>query len=198
MSSTGAETQVSVELSFAYTEKEYTSAARAFYARSPHATFNFYTGVGVLAATLLFAALAGNLYFAGMLFMVGFVGVAWHFYTLYALPRAQFRRNPKLGDTYRLTFSEEGVLVRSKGIESRVEWSYYSEVRETPDFYFLAYGQDMFSVLPKRVFRGRPQEAAFRDLLRRKLKPGVEGLTAPESRELEGEYVPPAEPPDWR
>ena len=193
-----AGTRGTVELSCGLTEEEYVSAARSFYARSPHAMFNFYTGVAVLAGAVLFAALAGDPYLGGLLFAIGFVGVAWRFYTLYTLPRAQFRRNPKLGETYHLTFSEEGILSRSKGAETRLEWGYYSEVRETPDGYFLVYGEDMFSLLPKRVFSGPRQEAAFRELLRRKLAP-----VAGESRSLElesraDEYVPPAEPPDWR
>ena len=192
-----AEGQGTVELAFTYTEEEYTSAARDFYARSPHATFNFLIGVGVLAASVLFAALAADPYLGGLLFMIGFVGVAWRYYALYALPRAQFRRNPKFSDPYHLTFSEEGVVFRSNGIESRAEWGYYSGVRETPDCYFLVYGQDMFSLVPKRAFSGRRQEAAFRELLRRKLAPAQGRLSRPELDPV-GEYVPPAEPPDWR
>ncbi|HEX6182340.1 MAG TPA: YcxB family protein [Pyrinomonadaceae bacterium] len=187
-----------VELSFSLTEEEYVSAARSFYARSPHAMFNFYTGAAVLAGAMLFAALAGDLYLGGLLFAIGFVGVAWRFYTLYTLPRAQFRRNPKLGATFHLTFSEEGIFSRTKGGETRLEWGYYSEVRETPDGYFLLYGKDMFSLLPKRVFVGPRQEATFRELLRRKLGLGAGAPQPLESGSRADEYVPPVEPPDWR
>jgi hypothetical protein len=200
MSGAGAETQGAVELSFTFTEEEYTSAARAFYARTPHASFNFYIVATVVLASLLFAALAGDPYLGGMLFMVGLVGVAWRYHAEYAAPRAQFRRNPKFADEYRLTFTEEGVFFRGKGIESRAEWAYYSRVWETPECYFLVYGEDMFSLVPKRAFRGPRQEAAFRDLLRRKLglAPGASHQTRLEQGAPAEEYVPPAEPPDWR
>jgi hypothetical protein len=184
MSGAGAETQGAVEISFTFTEEEYTSAARAFYARTPHASFNFYIVATVVLASLLFAALAGDPYLGGMLFMVGLVGVAWRYHAEYAAPRAQFRRNPKFADEYRLTFTEEGVFYRAKGIESRAEWAYYSRAWETPECYFL---------VPR-------QEAAFRDLLRRKL--GLAPGASHQARLGQGapaeEYVPPAEPPDWR
>jgi len=186
-----------VELSFSLTEEEYVSAAQSFYARSPYAMFHFYLVAAVLAGSVLFATLAGEPYLGGLLFAIGFVGVAWRFYTLYTLPRAQFRRNPKLGETFHLTFSEEGIHSRTKGGETRLEWGYYSEVRETPDGYFLVYGEDMFSLLPKRVFGGPWQEEAFRELLRRKLGLGA-GAQPLELKSRADAYVPPVEPPDWR
>ena len=199
MTGEGAGTRATVALSFTYTEDEYTSAARAFYARTPHTKFNFYLGVGVVAASLLFAALAGDPYLGGMLFVVGFVAVAARYYAEYVQPRRHFRDNTKFRDTYHLTFSDEGVLFRAGEMESKLGWGFYTGVWETPDFYFLVYGEDLFSLLPKRVFRGRRQEeAAFRELLRRKLDPALGWAAAGGSRELEREYVPPAEPPDWR
>jgi hypothetical protein len=189
-----------VELSFKYTEEEYTSAARAFYLRTPHTKFHFYLGAAVLVCSLLFAALAGDPYLGATLFVIGLVVMAWRYYAEYALPRLHFRRNPKFRDAYELRFGEEGILFRSKGMESRLEWGFYSKVWETPDFYYLVYGRDMFSLIPKRAFRGGRQEAAFRDLLRRKIDPevGTGGLPGGQPRGLGGEYVPPPEPPDWR
>jgi hypothetical protein len=188
-----------VELSFRYTEEEYASAAADFYARASDAKFTFHLGVGVFAAALVLAWLAGDPYFGGSVLLGGLVVLAGWLYRRSAL-RRHFRRNPKFRDEYRMTFSDEGILFRSKGVESRLDWDFYSDVRETPEFYFLVYGEDMFSLIPKRAFRGRRQESEFRGLLRRKLDhaPGGPPRLESGSREPEDEYVPPAEPPDWR
>ena len=197
MSNAGAETRGPVELSFTYTEDEYTSAARAFYARGTDPNFQFYLGLGVVAAALLLAWLAGDPYMGGSVVFAGLVVLAWRLYWRSAL-RRHFRRNPKFREAYRLTFTDEGLYFRAGEMESRLGWGFYTGVWETADFYYLVYGKDMFSLVPKRAFRGRRQEAAFRELLRSKLAHGAGGLTSPRSREAEPEYVPPAEPPDWR
>jgi hypothetical protein len=198
MSNAGAETRGPVELSFTYTEDEYVEAARLFFSRAYDAKFQLYLGLVVLAGGLFIGWLAGDVYITGLVLFVGLLLLARRRYVNSTLPRSYFRSNPKFRDPYQLTFSDEGIVFRSKDVESRLGWDFYTGVWETGDFYFLVYGKDLFSLIPKRVFRGVRQEAAFRELLRRKLAPAPGGLTSPESRELEGEYVPPAEPPDWR
>lgn len=196
MSNAGAETIRAVELAFTYTEDEYTEAARAFYARASDPKFAFYLGVGVVLAGLLLSWVAGDPYFGGaMLFAVLIVLARW-LYGRWAM-RSLFRRNPKFRDEYRLTFSDEGIIFRSKSVESRLGWEFYTGLWETPDFYYLIYGEDMFSLIPKRAFRTPLREAAFRELLRRKLEPKT-GAPPPELKSRADEYVPPAEPPDWR
>jgi hypothetical protein len=191
-----------VELSFTYTEEEYTSAARSFYRRTTDTKFTWYLGFGVFVAAMLIVALAGDPYLGGFLLGAGLFGLAARYYTERVQPGRLFRSNPKFREEYRLTFSEEGVHFRSKGVESKLAWDFYSKVWETRDFYFLVYDVEMFSLVPKRVFRGPSQEFAFRELLRRKLGHGAEAAAAVPpgvaGRRLEGEYVPPAEPPDWR
>ena len=198
MSDAFAETKGPVELAFSYTEDEYVEAARLFFSRGYDAKFHTYLGLAVLAGGLLVGWLAGDVYVAGLVLFVGLLLLARRLYVNSALPRMYFRRNPKFLDAYRLTFSDEGVAFRSKGVESKIGWEFYTGVWETPDFYFLVYGKDLFSLVPKRVFRGPRQEAAFRELLRRHLKPaaGAAGELGPGARAEE--YAPPAEPPDWR
>lgn len=198
MSNTGAETIGPVELAFTYTEDEYVEAARLFFSRAYDTNFQFYLGLAVLAGGLFIGWLAGDVFITASVLIVGFLVLVRRWYVNSTLPRSYFRRNPKFLDPYQLTFTEEGLFFRSKGTESRISWDFYTGVWETTDFYFLVYGKDLFSLIPKRAFRGPRQEAAFRELLRRNLAPA-----AGESRSLElesraDEYVPPVEPPDWR
>jgi YcxB-like protein len=199
MSNKGAETQGAVELSFTYTEDEYIAAARLFYSRGYDSKFHLHLGLGLLACALLFAWLGGDVYIAGLALLAGCLLIAWRHYVNSTLPRMHFRRNPKFRQPYELSFADDGILFRSTDMESRVAWDFYTSVWETKDFYFLVYGKDMFSLVPKRVFRGPRQEAAFRELLGRKLDFGAARLpAAADSQAPERAYVPPAEPPDWR
>jgi hypothetical protein len=198
MSDTGAETREPVELAFTYTEDEYTEAARLFFSRAYDPKFQLYLGLAVLAGALLIGWLAGDVYVTGSVLVVGLLVLARRWYVDSMLPRSYFRNNPKFRDPYRLTFSDDGVVFRSKGVESKIGWDFYTGVWETEEFYFLVYGKDLFSLIPKRVFRGRRQEAAFRELLRRGLGGAPGGSRPLELNEAADEYLPPLEPPDWR
>ena len=196
----GAGGREAVELAFTYTEDEYIDAARFFYTRGADTGFMLYLGLAVLACALLFAWLGGDPYLAGLALFVGAALLAWRRYAHSTLPRMHFRRNPKFREPYELTFADGGILFRSRGMESRLEWGFYAKALETPDYFFLVYGKDMFSLIPKRVLRDRRQEAALREMMRRKLVGGVEtfGLPAGEAIEAARDYAPPPEPPDWR
>ena len=189
-----------LQLSFAYTEDEYVSAARFFFARGRDLKFRLYLSLGFFACALFIAWLAFDVYVLAAVLLPVLIMAARYWYSYSALPRSYFRNNPKFREPYELTFSDEGVLFRSAGVESRLAWDFYTSVLETPEHFFLVYGKDMFSLLPKRALRGPRQESALRELLRRKFgaRMKTDGLPEVETRAVEREYVPPAEPPDWR
>ena len=117
---------------------------------------------------------------------------------LVVLPRKYFRGDPKFQDRYELTFSGEGVKLKTSQIDSKLAWSLYSKVVEGRDLYLLVYGTDarMMTAVPKRVFLNRDQENQFRELLVRHISnhSGLKSLPPHES-----EYKPTSlTPPDWR
>jgi hypothetical protein len=132
--------------------------------------------------------------FAGLMMLI------FSYYAHFVTPRLHYKRNPKFREQYNLQFSDDGIWFRSKGLESRLDWGFYSKVWETPRFYFLIYGKDMFTLIPKRAFSSEEQEAAFRSMLKRKISPNIEtyNLPSPKVNELEERYEPPPIPPDWR
>lgn len=84
-----------------------------------------------------------------------------------------------------------------------MEWSFYSSVWETPQFYFLCPSKNMFTLIPKRVFANANQETLFRHLSQRKVNTYFEtqDTTARHVKESvahEQSLPPPHEPPDWR
>ena len=196
----GGEAQEPVRLSFTYTEDEYVSAARLFFSRDSETKFRRYLSLGFFAFALLVAWLADDFYVTTAVLFSGLIVLARYWYVYSALPRSYFRNNPKFREPHELTFADDAILFRSRDMASRLEWGFYTKALETPEHFFLVYGRDMFSLLPKRVFRDRRQESELRELLRRKLGPELEtyGLPPRAAREVERAYVPPREPPDWR
>jgi hypothetical protein len=189
-----------LRLSFTYTEDEYVAAARYFFTRGTDPKFQFYLGLGFIAGALFITWLVDNIYVTATVMVPLLLVAARYWYVYSALPRSYFRGNPKFRDPYELTFSDEGILFRSNGVESRLAWDFYTKVLETPEYFFLVYGRDMFSLVPKRVLRDRRQASALGEMLRRKFgaKMQTDGMPEASAREIEREYVPPVEPPDWR
>lgn len=189
-----------INLTYKYTEAEYTSAARFFYARSIHTKFNLTISIIAILSGIIGVTLTGDSIVWFLLMFVGVILMMLSGYAHFITPRQHYQRNPKFREQYHLQFSEDGLLFRSDNLESRLEWGFYSTAWETPQFFFLLYGKDMFTLIPKRVFTNKAQETAFRDFLKRKVDLGIKlyNLTYKDTVELNGEYEPPQSPPDWR
>jgi YcxB-like protein len=78
-----------------------------------------------------------------------------------------FKRNPKFLETYRLSFSDNGIRFKTDSIDSNIAWTRYSRVLEDKQVILLVYGSRMYTVIPKRVFRDSAQLAAFSEMVRR-------------------------------
>jgi len=133
----------------------------------------------------------------GLAFVVLFEG-ALVYNVLVTLPRKYFRGDAKFRDRYELTFSDEGIKVKTPQIDSKLAWSLYTKVVEGRDMYVLIYGNETrtMTAVPKRAFVNEDQENRFRELIARHI-PDHSGLkNIPPS---ETEYKPKSlTPPDWR
>jgi hypothetical protein len=192
-----------VQLAFTYREAEYVAASRLLLLSEKMTLVRV-----ALSYCLMLLGLAALLTAAGIGLPTLFWAILIPLYVAAAsrqllteMPRRYFRGDRKLHGEYALTFSDEGVWLRTNEIESRMAWSLYSGVREGRDLYVIAYGRDtrMMTVVPKRAFRGAAREAEFRRLLRRHVEQTLP--QRPVGGEVSGapEYVPSSlEPPDWR
>jgi YcxB-like protein len=70
------------------------------------------------------------------------------------------------------SFGEDQVLAKDIHLERRMAWTYFSEAIEIEDYYLLipAINPNVGYFTPKRAFESSEQEAAFRELIGRKLK----------------------------
>jgi hypothetical protein len=132
-----------------------------------------------------------------MTFVVVFeAGIVYHL--LIGMPRQYFRGDGKFRDKYELTFSHEGITVKTPKIDSKLAWSLYTKVIEGRQMYLLIYGKEtrMMTAVPKRAFTDNNQENRFRELVTQHISdhPVMERIPTGES-----DYTPTSfTPPDWR
>ena len=161
-------TSASIQLKFTYTEAEYVAAVYAYYARTFHMkTYIVLGGLLILAGLALWLYTGAAVVFFGLSVFMLIIGVPAIFY--YITPRRHFRETAELHYPYEISLNEEKLIFKTRGVESRLEWQSYHKAGETDQFYFLFYGKQLFTVIPKRVFTNQAQEQQFRDLLQRKV-----------------------------
>ena len=81
----------------------------------------------------------------------------------------RFSRTPKFRELNHITFRDDGIHFRTTSIDSKLEWSFYDGVLEDEQLFLLAYGGQMYSVIPKRCFRDPASLATFRSLIESKI-----------------------------
>ena len=193
---TMSESEIKIE--FQLTEAEYLAATRLYYFRSRN----------LLMRMIVFAVLAligaGMISFLGDVFIWSTIAivilfVGWAFYNvLVQMPRRYFRGDGKFHDKHEMTFSDNGVFLKTSQVESKVAWDLYTKVIEGRDMYGLIYGKEtrMMTMVPKRAFKNKNDELRFRELVARHItdKSGLKKIPAEEP-----EYAPKNfTPPDWR
>jgi YcxB-like protein len=189
------------KLEFTYTESDYLAATRALFLNSQSIIGRLIvTTILVLISGVLMSILIGDFWIWGIIALVLLFEVAIFYNFLIRIPRQLFRGDAKFRDRFEVTYSEEGLAVKTKQIDSKLAWSLYTKVIESPTFYLLVYGHElrMMTLLPKRAFRSQQQQSAFRELINRKISTHSFLGSKKAEAQIEREYQPPASPPDWR
>jgi len=192
--------EANVEVEYQYTEAEYLAANRLFLFRTPNVMLRLIVfAIFALMSAVLFSLLFSDLFplWAGAGIVILFLA-ALFFNVLVGLPRKYFRGNANFRDKYQITFSDDGLHVRTTQIDSKQSWSLYTKAFEGHDMYLLIYGTDirMMTMVPKRAFKSADQENLFRAMIKRHITDhsGVKQIAS-----METEYTPSSlTPPDWR
>lgn len=193
-------TQSEVRLEFQYSEDEYLAANRLHFFSSPNIFLRLiiFGLLLVAGAVMLSLIITESFVFLASLAFVVLLEGALFYNVLVTLPRKYFRGDAKFRDRYELTFSDEGIKVKTPQIDSKLAWSLYTKAIEGRDMYVLIYGNETrtMTAVPKRAFLNQDQENRFRELIARHI-PDHSGLKdLPPS---ETEYKPKSlTPPDWR
>lgn len=189
-----------VTVEFQLTEAEYLAATRLYFLNLREVLVRLTVFcLFLLAGAVIMSVFVVELFplwatIALVLLLEGFL-----FYMLLVEgPRRYFRGDEKFRDPYKLTFSDDGVFLKTPQIESKMGWTLYSRVIEGRGLFLLVYGKEtrMMTVVPKRSFRTSDEENRFRELVRRHITDSA-GLK--KIANGAAEYTPKSlTPPDWR
>src|SRR5262245_60215055 len=118
------------------------------------------------------------------IFCVATLGVRWwtiiwfvlaplEFFNLLSIAplvvRYRFKNTPKFFERNELTFSEEGIHLKTPTIDSDLKWNIYKDIIEGKDLILLIYGKSVYTVIPKRCF-SEEDLRTFQALAERKIK----------------------------
>jgi hypothetical protein len=193
-------TDSKITLEYQMSEAEYLAATRLLFFQTKQGMLRLV----VVCVLALVAALMMSMFLADMfalvitLVFVILFDVVLFYNALVTLPRRFYRGDPKFREKYQVTFSNEGVVVKTFQIDSKLAWSLYTKVIEGREMYLLMYGKDlrMMTAVPKRVFRSRDEEMEFRGLVSRHIADHSAFTNIPPE---ERGYTPKSlTPPDWR
>lgn len=192
-----------IQLKFTHTEAEYLAATRLLLLSQKVLLIR--TGVLLMLVILgvMMISLLGEFAFPlwAAMALGAVIAVGFAYMGLIDAPRRYFRKDPKMRDEFLLTFSEEGVAVKTPQIDSKLAWSLYKGVVENKSLYVLLYNdpaRTSITMVPKRVFRDAVEELEFRRLVHRQVDQSL-ALTSESISDQTYAYVPSnLEPPDWR
>ena len=194
----------SVSVHFKLSEKEFMAGARLLALPNAAAkarvavSFALYA-VGVLFilmalnATLFTSTVVGTALLAAMAFLF--------YYARVTLARRSYHGDQRFRHGITLTFTDDYVHVQAREIDSKLGWKLYTDVLEGVDSYVLVYGKDvrMMTIVPKRAFKSRKQERAFRGLLATHFDRDLSAHQLDDGAAEENDYQPASlQPPDWR
>ena len=192
-----------IQVKFTHTEAEYLSATRLLLLGQKVLLARMVIVLALVFFGIVMVSLISEVEFPlwaavgiGLLIDAGFAYMA-----VVDAPRRLFRKDSKFRDEYALTFSEEGIALKTHQIDSKLAWSLYKQVVENKSLYVLVYdapGRMVMTVVPKRVFRHAGEESEFRELVHRKVDQSL-ALAGAQANDQTYTYVPSKlEPPDWR
>ena len=157
-----------IQLQFRYTEEDYVRAMRFHLARRMRLRLDVTVAVALALLSSFFLARDGDSSVAWLWILSGAASailLAIVFTAHFVVPIRKFRTQPKLHGEYTLIFRRDGIRFRTTSIDSRLEWTIYSELRSDEHSHLLIYG-DGFTAIPRRVFPNSASDAAFVELVR--------------------------------
>ena len=154
-----------VEVTFKYTQSEYVKAERLYLFSSNTITRTSIVILGIYLAFALFLFFhspfdAISCIILGVALLASAIAIYVYFYA----PAYKFKQTEKYHEEYTLLFAKNCIKFKTATIDSELQWSLYSELWESADYYFLLYSGRMYTLIPKRVFANSASRRAFEDI----------------------------------
>jgi hypothetical protein len=166
---TEAESGSEVCVSFRLSRPEFEAAMHRMFWVLWQCSITVYAGALVLVVALGIT-LIGDQADALPLFVLALLWFAAAAWVYWVSPRRQYAARPRVGAEQTHCFSDSGCRAHFVDAETRLQWSLYGEIRETPGAYLLRLEKRGVNIIPKRAFKSSGDEAMFRDLAQRHSK----------------------------
>jgi len=191
-----------LQFRFRYTEAEYLSASRLLLLKEKSVLVRLVAFLLLILFGAILLTIVGNFLLPiwSVAAMALLVNAALAYNIFFKMPQRYFRGNANLRDEFQLSFSHEGVWVKTSQIDSKLAWSLYTRVVENSSLYVIVYGKDarMMTAVPKRVFQSANEELEFRKLLREHVDHQLPPTNARIEAQAQKYVFTGSEPPDWR
>ncbi|MGH4137822.1 YcxB family protein [Clostridium sp.] len=154
-----------VRINFRYSEDEYVAAVQWYYFKNQ--LIRIYILVAsIFVCTGLYFLFLGKKPVVGLVLVIsGALIYILYVYIVMLNPRKFFKTQSKLKEELFFTFTEEGVLFKFGEEAKNLKWNYYSGYKENKNYFYLIYGKNLFTIIPKRSFKNDAKITKLRKLL---------------------------------
>ena len=159
-----------VTLSFDYCEADIRRAFRVVF--GPKAKPEAAVGLSlVVMGVSWILIMAGRYQWVALIgVMISLVVLGLELYIFVIQPKRFFRNEPSFHDEYRLTFSGDGIDLRTTDTEALIPWDTYVAALDGEAVVVLYGSPSMFTIIPKRVLTDRQLETRFREIVGKHLR----------------------------
>lgn len=158
-----------MKFTFKYTESEFKMAINQSHGDSNRIIFDVVLSI-VMLAYGIYLSLSKS---PGLLSIILVVISLLYLFVLFArnfiVPALVFRKEPKYREEYTLSFKDDEIIFTTGTLKSTLKWDFYTGMKESKDFIFLIYGKKLFTIIPKRIFKGMEEMNEFKELVRSKI-----------------------------
>jgi len=143
-----------VTINFQYTKNEYIFAFRRYLLQSKIIKKLDLVIVSVLAVFEVFLLIWNGFSLYSLVLGMIVIFYTLMFALLYLLqPANVYNRTPKLHQQYKLSFTTENINYKTADVSSILNWDIYSEIWNCNDFFYLIQAKNIYTIIPKRVFK---------------------------------------------
>lgn len=159
----------SIDLRFQYTDNEYADAIKCYYLSLVNVKLDIIFSIFFVCIGSFFWLTGSESIINKIVIFPASILLLMLIFVIYINPKKTFRQQPKFQNEYNISFSVEGIHFQTENINSSIEWNHYLKTIENKRFFYLVYGKNMFTIVPKRSFMNDEEEALFREMVNEKI-----------------------------
>jgi hypothetical protein len=158
-----------VNIKFKNSKQEFTEAMNYFYSKTQKRNFDIVLGLIISFASIVLIIFSELSYEYIFILCIGGFLTIFSFLKGSIVSKLRFMRDKKFNEDYELIFDDNGIHFITDSVKSDIVWNYYNKVWENTKFFYLFYGKELFSLIPKRAIMNEVDLNEFRDLIKKNI-----------------------------